>query len=258
MVTRPVDDLRISGKGQDDGFLSECAIREAQNTDQDLVKWKTIALIKARMEQLQQADLNVTANRLELRKLEGKHHALFMKIKKDVRGMVDHMFVDESNILVIASAEKSDPIPVVSRQLGMSVIVHAHDDLTALCHMAGDKKMHAWIIERCWWYGMWTDLKDHASHCVTCQRMKFAASPGYGFMQLRWYNSPGKMVCIDLVVLTQSHTTSQGTRYLFTILDCFSHYPDAYPLVNAEASDCASCLLNRCHARASIGRRIQS
>ena len=243
MVTRPVDDLRISGKGQDDGFLSECAIREAQSTDQDLVKWKTIALIKARMEQLQQADLNVTANRLELRKLEGKHHALLMKIKKDVRGMVDHMFVDESNILVIASADKSDPIPVVSRQLGMSVIVHAHDDLTAICHMAGDKKMHAWIIERCWWYGMWTDLKDHASHCVTCQRMKFAASPGYGFMQLRWYNSPGKMVCIDLVVLTQSHTTSQGTRYLFTILDCFSHYPDAYPLVNAEASDCANCLL---------------
>ena len=68
------------------------------------------------MEQLQQADLNVTANRLELRKLEGKHHALFMLIKKEkkVRGMVDHMFVDEADILVIARADKSDPIPVVS------------------------------------------------------------------------------------------------------------------------------------------------
>ena len=158
MVTRLVDDSRVSSKGRDDRFLSECAIREAQSTDQDLVKWKTIALIKTRIEQLQQAYLNVTTNRIEMRKLEGKHHALFMLIKKDVRGMVEHMFIDEADILVIASADRSDSIPVVSRQLGMSVIVHAHDDLTALCHMAGDKKMHAWIIERCWWYGMWTGL----------------------------------------------------------------------------------------------------
>ena len=115
------------------------------------------------MERLQQVDLNVPANRIELRKLECKHHALFMLVRKDARGLGDHMFVDEAGILVIASAEISDPIPVVSRQLGMSVIVHAHDDLTALCHMAGDKKTHAWIIiERCWWCGMWADLKDHA------------------------------------------------------------------------------------------------
>jgi hypothetical protein len=245
MVTRPDDKSRTSDLNLgDDNFLSDDAVRERQEADADLITWKKIAMMRARIEELQQSDLNVPKNRTELIRLEGQHHKLLTSIHKDVRGMVEHMFVNEADILVIASADRHDPIPVVDRQLGMTVITHAHDDLTALCHMAGDKKMQAWIIERCWWYGMWADLKEHASHCITCQqRMKFAASPGYGYMQLRWYDSPGKMVCIDLVVLTQSHTTSQGTRYLFTILDCFSHYPDAYPLVNAEAPDCANCLL---------------
>ena len=70
------------------------------------------------MERLQQADLNVPANRIELRELEGKHHTLFMMVRNDARGLIDHMFVDEADILVIASADKSDPIPVDYRFSG--------------------------------------------------------------------------------------------------------------------------------------------
>ena len=129
--------------------MSDDAVRERQEADADLITWKKIAMMRARIEELQQSDLNVRKNRTELTKLKGQHHKLLTSIHRDVRGMFEHIFVNEADILVIASADRHDPIPVIDRQLGMTVITYAHDDLTALCHMAGDKKM-----QRCWWYGM--------------------------------------------------------------------------------------------------------
>lgn len=135
------------------------------------------------------------------------------------------------------------------------MVIRAHDQITTL-HL-GDHKMYNWLIERCWWYGMRSDVQKHAKSCLTCHRMKFSASPGYGYQQMKWWNGPGKMICIDLVALTQPHTSSQGTRYLFTILDCFSHYPDAYPLQTATAKDCAECIFKWCSSN-GVPQEIRS
>ena len=63
-------------------------------------------------------------------------------------------------------------------------------------------------------------------------------------MNMRWYDRPGRCICIDLVVL--HHSTNEGTKFIFTILDSFSHYPDAYCLKNDTAVDCAKCMLKWC------------
>ena len=60
-------------------------------------------------------------------------------------------------------------------------------------------------------------------------------------MQLRTFDRPGRCICIDIVVLR--HKSAAGTEYLFTILDTFSHYPDAYCMSDSSAETCANCLM---------------
>ena len=39
-----------------------------------------------------------------------------------------------------------------------------------------------------------------------------------------------------------NHASEKGTKYFFTVLDCFSHYPDAIPMPDMEAVTCAKAL----------------
>ena len=131
------------------------------------------------------------------------------------------------------------PWDSVLPSLGAAVILIAHDALAAV-HI-GDRKLLHWLRQRYWWHGIAADCATHTKTCKLCQRMKFTCSPGYGFMQLRLYDGPGKSLSIDIVVL--HHATAKGTKNLFTILDNFSHYADAHPLQQAPASECAKALL---------------
>lgn len=231
------EDVGISAKVG----LTHDIIRKVQARNENIRSWRSIALLQAKV---RRAYKSVPTDLETINGSEGEYYKAFKAIPRQIQGYVEHMFIDEADILVIANANRQDPIPVIDRQLGELMIVVAHDSITGM-HMGSDK-LRSWLIERCWWYGMWVDVKEHCKFCLMCQRMKFSASPGYGNMQMRWYNGPGKVVCIDLVVLTQSHKSSKGTQYIFTILDCFTHWPDAFPLQRAEASDCADCIVKWC------------
>ena len=69
---------------------------------------------------------------------------------------------------------------------------------------------------------------------------KFEAQPGYGFSHLRFYAGPGQCIAIDIVIL--NHASPSGTKYFFTILDCFSHWPEAVPMKDMTAESCAKAL----------------
>jgi hypothetical protein len=84
------------------------------------------------------------------------------------------------------------------------------------------------------------DIEDHVRHCLPCQKAKFESQPGAGFSHLRFYQGPGQSIAIDIVVL--NHASSMGTKYFFTILDCFSHWPEAIPMKDMEAETCAKAL----------------
>jgi hypothetical protein len=251
VMTDAVDDVDTSKTGDCAKFqsvnvdkenaLTFETIKYAQDNDVRIQGWKEVARLKMDVERLENSSPPIES---DIRKAQGIHHSAMVSLHKTVRGFVQHMYVNELGLLVIANANKEDPIPVITPELGEVMICLSHDELSTL-HL-GSRKMKFWLIERCWWFGMLLHITKHSKSCLTCQRMKFSASPGYGYQQMRWYNGPGKMICIDLVVLTQSHASSVGTRYIFTILDSFSHYPDAYPLKIAEAKDCAGCILKWC------------
>ena len=87
---------------------------------------------------------------------------------------------------------------------------------------------------------MASDVRRHVTTCVVCQKMKFSAQPGYGFMHMRFWERPGRCLSIDIVVL------NDGTS-LLTMLDCFAHYPDAQLMVDMTAESCAKALLSWVH-----------
>ena len=177
------------------------------------------------------------------------HHAVYLKVLvslkslgKNVQGYAQQMRIDENDVMTYATSNGQYPVPVITPTLGKRAMTLAHGSITNV-HI-GSRKMQHWLRQRYWWFGMMQQVSQHTKYCMLCQKMKFASSPGYGFMQIRVYDRPGRCICVDLVIL--NHASPSGTRYLFTILDSFSHYADAHTLKTMTAEDCAKCLLKWC------------
>ena len=224
--------------------LDPYRIIQEQQTDETLKTWRKVAELKNQVTELRNNVPEGQVTTPELSEKEGAYNTAFKALRdKAVQGKVSHMFIDEQGVLVIAGSNRQNPIPVVTAETGAKMIELGHDSLVGM--HTGSRKLGVWLIQRCWWPSIAKDMKEHIRYCVWCQKMKFSASPGYGFQQMRWWDAPGRSVCIDLVVLDAQSTTS--ARYIFTILDCFSHFPDAYPIYG-EATDavCADQMMKWC------------
>lgn len=249
---------------EDDGrfFIARSEIIAAQDNDDLLSACKVLATLKHKQcaleiqsnskndstlskeldGQIAAVQEEYTSNLRKLKVVVSRYNSANGKSYKSVQGNAQHMFMNENDVMVYATANGQYPVPVITPKLGRRIIGVAHDALTSV-HI-GDRKMMHWIRLRYWWFGMSSEISRHTKTCLLCQKMKFAASPGYGFMQMRVYDRPGRCICIDIVVL--NHASPAGTRYLFTILDCFSHYVDAQTMKEMKADDCARCLLKWC------------
>ena len=211
-------------------------IKEVQAADVQLKAFAIIARINTAIDDAGPDEIS----KLQLERKTELQRSLKTKTE---RGLAIHMYIDGHGVMVFGMANKHWPVPVINSTLGLKkVIPAAHDNLTNV-HI-GQRKMTHWIRQRYWWMGMVQDVKKHTTTCYICQRMKFASSPGYGFHQMRVFDRPGRCICIDIVVLR--HKSPKGTMNIFTILDTFSHYPDAYCIGEATAETCAQCLLQWC------------
>ena len=128
--------------------------------------------------------------------------------------------------------------PSSTKELGIKAVKMAHGQMLTV-HI-GIQRCNEFIRLRYWWKGMKKDIEDHVRHCPACQKAKFESQPGAGFSHLRFYQGPGQSIAINIVVL--NHTSSMGTKYFFTILDCFSHWPEAVPMKDMESETCAKAL----------------
>ena len=233
-------------RDENDYFISEDDVAEAQANDPFIKLCKTACDLREELEHLKDQARGDGAPNLDAviaEKQKAYHESIEKKFKiKHDRGNVLHMYKDDNGIIVYGMANKHWPVPVINSELGAKVIDLAHDSLLNM-HL-GQRKMLYWVRERYWWKQMRVEIRDHTKTCRTCQKMKFTSSPGYGFMQMKAYERPGKQICVDIVVL--GHKTAKGTSFIFTILDTFSHYSDAYCMSDSEAETCANCLLQWC------------
>ena len=91
---------------------------------------------------------------------------------------------------------------------------------------------------------MQNDIAEHVKQCNSCKQYKFHAQPSYGLMRMKFYDRPGRTVCIDVVELHVR--TAEGNVCVLTFLDPFSHWVAAYPMKDQLASTVAYFFLQWC------------
>ena len=130
----------------------------------------------------------------------------------------------------------------VPRQDGMSKLGMAHNAPTAI-HPRGSQ-MSRQIRRRHYWPQMHRDCEQFASECLVCQRAAAAPHTGQDQVQYVPVGKPLSVVAIDIVgPLGNGRTaTSQGNRYIVTMVDWFSRFICMYAVPEPTAEQVGKCL----------------
>jgi len=92
-------------------------------------------------------------------------------------------------------------------------------------------------------------IRKWTSHCVACQRVKVnrhVSSP------LSPFTPPDRRFGHIHVDLVGPLPTSEGCEYLFTVVDRFTRWPEAYPLANMTSHAVADKLVTQWIARFGV------
>ena len=93
---------------------------------------------------------------------------------------------------------------------------------------------------------MYTRIKEFVQSCIECQRKKGINRKEYNeITPLKHPSYPFERMSMDLVgPLTE---TKKGNKYILTIMDYFSRWPEAIPIKNAEAATVGQAYLASCY-----------
>ena len=130
----------------------------------------------------------------------------------------------------------------------------AFDSLHQLAHQ-GIKATAALATERYVWPSIKINFRQWARACIQCQRAKISrhvSSP------IETFSLPSKRfehIHIDLV---GSLPSSASYQHCLTIVDCFSHWPEAHPVENVTADAIAETLFTQWISRFWVPLRIKT
>ena len=151
---------------------------------------------------------------------------------------------------VLCDVSTGRPRPLVPATWRKKVFHAMHD----MSH-PGVRATRRMVTERYVWHTANKDTAEWVRTCVQCQRAKIQR---HVKAPLESFSPPGKRfehVHVDLVgPLPQS----AGFRYLFTIVDRFTRWVDAIPIINATAETCARAFLLNWVSRHGVPLRVTS
>ena len=131
---------------------------------------------------------------------------------------------------------------VVPRQLRSKVLTLAHETILS-GHMSKGKTVHR-ILNQFYWPGVQADANRFCRLCDVCQRTVPKGRIGkvpLGSMPI--VETPFTKVAVDIVgPLTP--VTERGNRYILTLVDFATRYPEAIALKNIETTTVAEALLD--------------
>ena len=153
----------------------------------------------------------------------------------------NHCYTLRSGVLVRRWKDELSPQEaeyhqiVVPTMLRPQLLQLAHD-IPAAGHL-GIAKTKSRLIRHFYWPSIMKDVKDYCRSCDVCQRLgKGSSRAPAPLHNLPLVTEPFCQVAIDIVgPLPVCKDT--GNRFILTVLDLCTHYPDAVPLPRHTASD---------------------
>uniref|UniRef100_A0A3B1JWV6 Gypsy retrotransposon integrase-like protein 1 n=1 Tax=Astyanax mexicanus TaxID=7994 RepID=A0A3B1JWV6_ASTMX len=111
------------------------------------------------------------------------------------------------------------------------------------------------VRQRCYWPGMFADIKQWCRECERCQVAKDAGPVPHSFMGHLLASRPNEIVAIDFTVLEPSRN---GLENVLVMTDVFSKYTIAVPTRDQRASTVAQVLLREWFYKFGVPGRIHS
>ena len=143
----------------------------------------------------------------------------------------------------------------VPTKLRPTVLKTAHDLI--LAGHCGARKTLTQLRERFHWPGVTIDVAKYVASCEKCQKAtQKGRVPPVPLADVPKIGTPMERIAIDLVGPIQP-TTEAGHRYILTILDIATRYPEAIPMKTTTSIDVAEALLNT-FARLGFPKEILS
>ena len=130
-------------------------------------------------------------------------------------------------------------VPVQYRDQVMEV---AHD--TTMSGHLGAKKTSGRVLANFYWPGILDEIKRYCASCDICQKTVSKGKVGkVPLDEMPLIDTPFRIIAVDIVGPIHPITGS-GNRYILTIVDYATRYPEAVPLPKIETERVAEALLN--------------
>ena len=151
---------------------------------------------------------------------------------------------------LLCDSSRGHPRPLVPCSLRRSVF----DSIHSLAH-PGIRATRKLVSERFVWHRMSSDVNRWCRECVECQSCKVQRHVKSPVIQIPVPDAPFRHVHVDIVGPLPE---SAGYSYLFTAIDRYSRWPEAFPLHSITAEECAVQFLQGWVARFGLPLHITS
>ena len=111
-----------------------------------------------------------------------------------------------------------------------------------LAHHMGITRTKNRLLQRYYWPGVFTDVANYCRTCEVCQKSNPKSPPRAKMVSLPVIELPFQRVAMD--VIGPLPRTQRGNRFILTICDYATRYPEAIPLPSVEAPRVAREVVN--------------
>ena len=148
-------------------------------------------------------------------------------------------FKINENQVLFKRDDKNGYLPIVPKKLQMMIARYFH--MSNLFQHQGVQRTYATIKQRFYWKNMIDTIENMCKSCTHCQHIK-RVTEGKVATQKIICSKPFEMVAMDIV--GPLPITSNGNRYILTIMDYFTRYVHAIPLKRITAGTVAKAIID--------------
>ena len=134
-------------------------------------------------------------------------------------------------------------VPIPKRK---EILLHYHDCIAGGGHF-GISRTYEKIRRKYWWPKMYQEIKNYVRSCPICQTVNTDRQSRVPPLQPLPVEDSFSRVHID--ILGPLPKSKQGHQYILLIVDSFSKWSEAFPLISMEAKEIAEILVKEYFSR---------